>query len=142
MAVVTPETSRADAAVWLERLQRAWRDRDPDGFAALFADDAVYHAGPFSDPHRGRAAIRAHWAATLARQAERPEFWFGPPHSDGLRASVEWWCVLRAPDTGAPRTAAGCLVLEFAGDGRCRRFHEYFHAAFDAALTPPAGWFA
>nr|BFE70768.1 hypothetical protein GCM10020092_040690 [Actinoplanes digitatis] len=124
---------------WIGDLESGWRDRDPAAIAALFTEDAAYHQGPFGSPHVGTEAIAAHWTATLSRQKD-PVIWFGAPAVCADRATVEWWCVLHDPATGAPRTAAGCLVLRFADDGRCAEFREYWQSAPESALEPTAGW--
>lgn len=129
------------AREWLTKLELAWRKRDQEAIAALFAPAAAYHRGPFGAPQHGRRAISSHWQEVLSRQAD-PRIWFGEPIQAGERVSVEWWCILHDPATGAPRTAAGCLVLRFAPDGRCATFHEYWHAEPDAGREPPAGWFS
>ena len=110
-----------------------------DAIAALFTPDAHYHPGPFAPPQHGATAIRTHWLTTLSRQAD-PHIWFGSPVQAGNRAAAEWWCVLHDPDTGTPRTVAGCIVLRFASDGRCAQLHEYWHFVQDNALAPPEGW--
>lgn len=127
------------AREWITRLELAWRARDADAIAALFTPDGLYHPGPFVPPCRGAEAIRAHWLAALSRQTE-PQIWFGDPVQAGDRVAAEWWCVLRTPDTLAPRTVAGCVVLRFAADGRCAQFHEYWQAIQDSALAPPESW--
>jgi hypothetical protein len=127
------------AARWVAQLEQAWRMRDPDGIAALFTPDARYYRGPFDPPHVGTAAISKHWTATLSRQVD-PLIWFGPPSEHDGEAVVEWWCVLHDPVTYAPRTAAGCLRLRLADDGRCTEFREYWQAIYDQAAEPPAGW--
>lgn len=127
------------ATVWVERLEDAWRRRDPDGIAALFTPDARYYRGPFDPPHMGTAAISAHWAATLARQVD-PLIWFGSPVEAGDLVVAEWWCVLHDPATRAPRTAAGCLLMRFAADGRCAEFREYWQAVMDRGVEPATGW--
>ncbi|MFF8476668.1 nuclear transport factor 2 family protein [Streptomyces sp. NPDC015414] len=124
---------------WIDALKDGWRARDADAVAALFTDDAVYHQGPYGAPHTGREAVAAHWRTTLSRQKDA-RMWFGEPVVSGGRAAVEWWCVLYDPETGAPRNAAGCLVLRFAADGRCASFHEYWHGAPDQELEPAEGW--
>ncbi|GHJ42826.1 hypothetical protein Cs7R123_01680 [Catellatospora sp. TT07R-123] len=128
-----------NAQSWVAALEAAWRRRDPEGVAALFTADAAYHRGPFEPPYRGTAAISAHWAATLARQAGA-RIWFGPVTETGPAAVVEFWCVLHDPATGTPRTAAGCVRMRFAPDGRCAEFREYWQAVFDQAVEPPEGW--
>ncbi|MGN9809966.1 nuclear transport factor 2 family protein [Micromonospora sp. BQ11] len=128
------------AAQWIAQLGAAWRQRDPLAIGQLFTPDAAYHQGPFGTPHRGPAAIAAHWEATLSRQVE-PRIWFGEPVQAGDRASVEWWCIVLDPATRVPRTASGSLALRFAPDGRCASFREYWHTVQETAYEPPAGWF-
>ncbi|WP_109006104.1 nuclear transport factor 2 family protein [Streptomyces rishiriensis] len=124
---------------WIDRLQARWKARDPEAIAALFTEDASYHQGPFGTPHVGHDAIAKHWTATLSHQKD-PAVWFGTPIVSAERASVEWWCILYDPATGTPRSAAGCLALRFAEDGRCALFKEYWHGAPEAALEPAEGW--
>jgi ketosteroid isomerase-like protein len=137
---VDPTTGAGlDVQEWIDALEARWKDRDPEGIAELFTDEAVYHQGPFGAPHTGRKAIAEHWGRTLSRQKD-PTVWFGAPVVSGTRASVEWWCVLHDPATGAPRNAAGCLTLRFTAAGLCTHFHEYWHGAQDSARRPAEGW--
>ncbi len=124
---------------WIDQLEAGWKNRDPATIAALFIEKASYHQGPFGIPHVGQDAIAAHWTATLSRQKD-PVVWFGTPIVSADRAAVEWWCILHDPATGIPRTAAGCLTLRFAEDGRCAHFHEYWHGAQETAVEPAEGW--
>jgi hypothetical protein len=61
---------------------------------------------------------------------------FGAPVVDGDRVAVEWWTTMRAG--GSPLTLVGCLVLAFAGDGRCRELRECWDLA-EGLVDPPAG---
>ncbi|MFJ5921029.1 nuclear transport factor 2 family protein [Kitasatospora sp. NPDC092948] len=126
---------------WIDLIGERWKARDPQAIAELFTEDASYHQGPYGTAHVGRPAIAEHWTTTLSRQTD-PIVWFGTPIASGDRASVEWWCILHDPATGAPRTAAGCLALRFAEDGRCASLHEYWHSDPDAGREPAEGWFA
>ncbi|SEK56094.1 nuclear transport factor 2 family protein [Streptacidiphilus jiangxiensis] len=126
---------------WIDLLEERWKGRDPQAIAELFTEEASYHQGPYGAPHVGRQAIAGHWTTTLSNQKD-PIVWFGTPIASGDRAFVEWWCILHDPATGTPRTAAGCLALRFAEDGRCTSFHEYWHSAPDTAREPAEGWFA
>ncbi|WP_394848772.1 nuclear transport factor 2 family protein [Pendulispora brunnea] len=129
------------AQEWIARLEAGWKALDPERIAALFTPDAVYHQGPFGTPHVGCEAIRNHWIGSLSRQVD-PKVWFGKPIESEDCASVEWWCILHDPVTLTPRTASGVVTLRFAPDGRCTRFHEYWHAVQDTSLEPPEGWFS
>jgi hypothetical protein len=61
----------------------------------------------------------------------------GRPIADGNRVSVEFWTKMK--NEGADITLPGCLLLEFAEDGRCRRLHEYYEIA-PGRLDPPEEW--
>jgi nuclear transport factor 2 (NTF2) superfamily protein len=63
---VAPLT-RADVLSVVREYGLAWTTQDPDRIGRLFTDDAVYVERPFhrSGTFRGRAAIRAYWAAQI-----------------------------------------------------------------------------
>jgi uncharacterized protein (TIGR02246 family) len=46
---------------WVSGYQRAWESNDPADVDALFTDDALYYNEPFSEPSRGREAIKQMW---------------------------------------------------------------------------------
>lgn len=125
-----------DLGAWLAAYGRAWRERDADAAAALFTEDAVYRSHPFREPHVGRDEIRAYWRGATSKQ-EGLELRFGEPVSAGSRAGVEWWAVMR--EGGEWVTVPGCLVLRFAGDGRCEELREYWHLEA-GRRGPPEGW--
>ena len=56
---------------------------------------------------------------------------------DGERVVVEFCTAMRSG--GQPVTLAGCLLLDFAPDGRCRRLREYWNFA-EETRQPPAVW--
>ncbi|MDH2430335.1 nitroreductase family protein [Sphaerisporangium sp. TRM90804] len=125
---------------WLARFVDGWRAGDPRAIGALFTPDATYYRGPFEPRRRGTREIVDHWTEVVSKWPA-PEVRLGAPLVQGERASVEFWCVVRDPATGTPRTTAGSLVLRFAPDGRCARWHEYFSLRPDgAALEPAPDW--
>ncbi|MFI5783088.1 nuclear transport factor 2 family protein [Nocardia sp. NPDC051570] len=128
-----------DLDAWGAKFEIGWRSRDPEAIAALFTEDAWYRQGPFAAPIIGREAILAQWTTTLNRQGD-PQVWVSEPILAGDRAAAEWWCVAHDPVTGVPRTAAGCVTVWFAPDGRCRGLHEYWHGQPDTALPPHGTW--
>jgi uncharacterized protein (TIGR02246 family) len=124
-----------DLANWIERYGRAWEDADADGAAALFTEDAVYRSSPFREPHVGRDAIRAYSAdATGTRTRVR----FGRPVEEANRAAVEWWATYIEAEEGEI-TLPGCLILQFASDGRCEELRETWNYAAGAQRPPPGG---
>jgi nuclear transport factor 2 (NTF2) superfamily protein len=124
---------------WMDSLEAAWHHRDSAAIAALFTPNAWYRQGPFGRPLLGRSAILEHWAGTLERQCDQ-RIWLAEPIVTGDRAAFEWWCIVRDPATGAERTAAGCVILWFAGSGLCRGLHEYWHSQPSSARPPHDSW--
>jgi ketosteroid isomerase-like protein len=121
---------------WIEDYAEAWRRRDPEAAAGLFAEDAVYRSSPFRPPTVGGAGIRDYWASATATQ-EDLDLRFGEPVVHGTRVAVEWWATMR--DEGEDVTLPGCLVLRFRSDGRCEELREYWHLE-SGRVEPPEGW--
>lgn len=129
---------------WIAAYGRAWREKDDEGVAALFTEDAVYRSSPTGAPHVGSAAIAAYWRRATATQQDF-QLQFGTPLIDGNRVAVEWWANMRDPDwrpeAATPEvTLPGCLLLRFAPDGRCAELREYYNPSFGASISAPAGW--
>lgn len=137
-----------DIRSWVERYGRAWREKDDEAVAVLFAEGALYVSHPLRPPHRGREGIRAYWRRATADQ-EGLDLRFGEPvvSADGRRAAVEWWATMRdggwaaaegAGDDGL--TLPGCLVLRFAEGGLCEELREYWNVGFGPPVRPSEGW--
>jgi ketosteroid isomerase-like protein len=128
------DRERVDA--WLETYRRAWEQADTPAALGLFTGDATYRAHPLRPAHAGHDAIAAYWTRATAGQ-EAVLVRFGGPVVDGDRAAAEFWTTMRTD--GTPVTLAGCLLLTFAPDGRCRSLREYWHET-EELLDPPADW--
>jgi ketosteroid isomerase-like protein len=114
---------------WMTAYGRAYRGRDPDAGAALFADRATYQWGPFGPLLRGRDAIREEWA----RGVERME-----PGDIGFRHEV----LIAGPDLGVARWLAsypvngdsareeidGIFAVRLGADGLCVEFREWWNS--------------
>ena len=125
-----------DVSEWIEGYRQAWENRDPQAAAALFTDDAWYRSNIYEDPHVGHEGVTAYWTGVTAAQSD-VSVRMGEPFAHGDRVTVEFWTTMNVE--GAPVTLAGCLLLEFAPDGRCRRMREYWN--FETGThQPPEGW--
>jgi hypothetical protein len=62
----------------------------------------------------------------------------GEPVVDGNVVAVEWWTTMDDPDDGEI-TLPGCLLLQFAPDGRCFDLREYWNVE-EGRLRPHDGW--
>jgi SnoaL-like domain len=128
------DRQRVDA--WLDGYRRAWEQADTPAVLGLFTADASYRSHPLRPAHTGRDGVAAYWDRATADQRE-VRVRFGDPIVDGDRVAVEWWTTMTAG--GDPATLAGCLLLAFAADGRCRALRECWHEAGEV-LDPPADW--
>lgn len=55
---------------WLTRYFTAWQSNNPADVSPLFAEDAIYHYGPFTEPARGRNEIVANWIDNPEQQLD------------------------------------------------------------------------
>jgi hypothetical protein len=62
----------------------------------------------------------------------------GEPVVDGNVVAVEWWATFDDADEGTI-TLPGCLLLQFAPDGRCFDLREYWNVQ-DGTVSPYEGW--
>lgn len=123
---------------WVDGYGQAWREKDPDGAAALFTADATYRDHPTGDLHRGPDGVRAYWANITASQ-ENPDVRMGTPivSADNRRAAVEFWA--RFLNNGEPVSVIGILFLRFADGGLCEELRETWN--FEPGdHAPPADW--
>ena len=102
---------------WLETYRRAWEEKDSAAVADLFTEDGTYRSNIFEEAHQGQDGVFEYWSTVTATQ-EGARVTMGLPFVDGNRVAVEWWTVMESD--GAEITLPGCLLLEFADDGRCR----------------------
>ena len=114
--MVTTEQVQA----WLDDYVAAWRSYDRDAIRALFTDDVSYAYHPYDEPLQGAEAVADSW---LGDQDE-PGSWEAA-YAPALIAGDE------VIATGETRYANGDVFsnlwqLEFAPDGRCARFVEWY----------------
>jgi nuclear transport factor 2 (NTF2) superfamily protein len=123
---------------WVDGYAQAWRDRDADAAAALFAADSTYRDHPTAEAHRGPDGVRAYWANITSTQ-ENPDVRMGAPivSGEGRRAAVEFW--VRMLNSGQQVTVIGILFLRFAEDGLCEELRETWN--FEPGdFAPPDDW--
>jgi ketosteroid isomerase-like protein len=127
----------AAARAWAAGWERAWRERDADAVAALYADDAVFRSHPFREPHLGRAGAREYAAWAFAEEDAVDDVRFGDPIAHGDRVAVEYWAVV--VENGEPATIAGIAVLHFDENGLVQEQHDYWALEHDSR-SPWEGW--
>ena len=108
------------AQAWLDAYVAAWRSYDRDAIEALFTEDASYAYHPYDAPLSGAAAIADSWLDSR----DEPGTW-----------EASYTPALTAGDTviakGETRYTDGNVFsnlfeLEFAADGRCTSFVEWY----------------
>jgi hypothetical protein len=120
--------NRTDVQGWLERYVEAWRSNDRGQIESLFTEDATYRYQPYGgDEHAsiGRQAIVDSWLA----ETDPPDSWearYEPFAVEGDRAVAIGTSRYVATDKGPERTYYNVFLLQFAGDGRCAAFTEYY----------------
>jgi ketosteroid isomerase-like protein len=124
------------ARAWIEGWSRAWRAKDEEMVASLYADGASFRSLPFREPHRGPDGTREYARSAFAEE-EDVRCWFGEPFVAGDRATVEYWATL--VEGGKEVTIAGVALLRFASDGRVADQRDYWAMA-DGRREPPEGW--
>ena len=124
-------------ADWIEGYRRAWEEADAELVLSLFTEDASYRSSPFGEPNLGHDGIRAYWEGVTGVQ-EGVEVRMGEPLVDGNLVAVEWWTTMDVADSGTV-TLPGCLLLQFAPDGRCFDLREYWNLE-PGRRQPHEGW--
>jgi hypothetical protein len=113
----------ADAQRWIDAYVAAWASYEEADIVALFTEDAAYRYDPFSKPLVGGGAIAADWV----KNRDAPGSWeasYQPFAVDGDRVVV----VGETRYPGEGKRYANVYLLEFAEDGRCRSFTEWYFA--------------
>jgi ketosteroid isomerase-like protein len=128
------DRERVDA--WIDGYRRAWEGADTPAVLGLFATDATYRSHPLRPAHTGHDGVAAYWDQACADQAD-VRARFGDPVIDGDRVAVEWWTTMLVD--GDPVTLVGCLLLSFAGDGRCQALRECWNLT-EQLQDPPPDW--
>ena len=120
--------NRPDVQAWLDRYVEAWRVNEREPIEQLFTEDAVYGYRPWDDEKytfTGRDAIVAGWLD----EPDAPGSWDARYEAwavDGDRAVAIGWSRYAATGDKPEQLYHNAYLLEFAPDGRCRSFHEFY----------------
>ena len=121
--------------IWLDAYGRAWETRDPEAAADLFTEDASYQETPFTEPERGRRAIREYWLNATQDQDDI-QFGYEILSVTDDRGIARWWVSF----TVAAQTQIqldGIFLVVMAEDNRCKEFREWWHQQAKS-ITPGA----
>ena len=111
---------------WLEAYGRAWRERNAQAAAELYAEDGTYQVTPSVESMRGRPAIFEYWSHVAESQRDIK---FG---YDILAVTAEigiarWWASFVIDPPGLQTKLDGIFLIFLDGDGRCRSLREWWH---------------
>jgi ketosteroid isomerase-like protein len=124
--------TRDEAQRWLDRYVTAWLAYDAAAIGELFTTDAEYRYHPWDEPVVGRDEIVKGWLNPAGDAAKRDkpgtvEARYACYSADGDRAVAVGDTVYRdAPGGPVTRRYENVWLMEFAADGRCRSFIEYY----------------
>ena len=120
------EMERTSFESWLEKYSRAWKDRNPQAAAELFADDGTYQVTPFVKPMRGRPAIFEYWSE-VARTQENIQFGYEVLAVTPEAGIAWWWASFVRVPPGLQTKLDGIFLITLDSDGRCQSLREWWH---------------
>ena len=111
---------------WLLKLGQAIEETDPEAFAALFSEDAVFYEAPFQPPRRGRMAI--HMAIEdMAAARDDSRFSHEIIRTEPNIGWAMWATSFTRVGTNDPVRLEGILKASFQDDGTCFEFRQWWH---------------
>ena len=119
---MNPESLQA----WLEGYRLAWEARDPEAVSKLFAEHATYQETPFTQPLRGREAIRRYWSEVVAAAQEQIRFGYEVLAVAEDSAIAHWWASFLRVPSGGHVSLDGIFLLTFDTTGRCLELREWW----------------
>jgi uncharacterized protein (TIGR02246 family) len=111
---------------WLQAYGRAWKDRDPQAAANLFAEDGSYQVTPFLAPMRGRSAILDYWFH-LAETERDIHFEYEVLAVTQENGIARWWATFVIVPQKLHTKLDGIFVISLDADGRCTSLREWWH---------------
>jgi hypothetical protein len=118
---------------WLDAYAKAWETYDEADVRSLFSADAEYRWHPADDPEKGIDEITFAWLnpGGNASDRDRPGTYVAelkPYAVDGNKAVAVGTCTYWTDATRSKvdRIYYNNWLLEFADDGTCRSFTEYY----------------
>jgi ketosteroid isomerase-like protein len=124
--------TREELDRWLDVYGRAWERLDVDAFVACYAEDAVYHWGPWGEPLRGHHEIRA---ATEKATAQQEDIHFGHEPlaitPDG-RGIARWWVSIKQKGEDTIEENEGIFLVTVDENGLCTDFREWWNSRTQA----------
>ena len=112
---------------WLSAYGQAWEAKNPQGFADLFSDGALYYWTPFDAPKKGRTEIAEAFAAAVGRQRDI-DFGARVLYVNEMLGAAHWSCAFTRAGTGRRVRIDGVLGAQFDASGKAVSFREWWHS--------------
>jgi hypothetical protein len=112
---------------WLSAYGSAWERQDPEAAAEIFSENGTYAWGPFTEPIRGRDAIRDAWRYATQGQQDKISFGHEVLAVVGDRGIARWWASMESLPSRTPVRMEGIFLVTLADDGRCDVFREWWN---------------
>jgi uncharacterized protein (TIGR02246 family) len=120
------DLTMSELSKWLDAYGAAWESRDADAAANIFSEDATYQVTPYEEPHVGQDGVRNYWAGVTENQ-RNVQFEYEAISVAGNTGIAHWTAKFEVAPDGTPLELNGIFILEFDGDGKCRRLREWWH---------------
>jgi hypothetical protein len=117
--------TREALARWLEDYVDAWRSNERERIVALFTADVSYRYYPHEPAVVGAEAVADAWL----EKPDDPGSWrasYSPFAVDGDTGVAIGESVYFDAAGSVTEAYDNCFLIEFAADGRCSRFTEYY----------------
>lgn len=123
---------------WLERYFDAWKTNDPGLLDGLFAEDIIYHSGPFKPLNKGKKRVIEAWLSNPPPEELKYAI---TPFAVQDNTGVAHWNVMYPSSTkpGVRIEIDGILVIRFDAQGLCIEHKEWFVMQENPAVdySPP-----
>ena len=111
---------------WLDAYGRAWRERNPQAAAELYAEGGTYQVTPFLEPMRGREAIRVYWNEVTATEKDI-SFSYEILVATEKFGIARWRASFARTPPGLKTKLDGIFLIELDMSGKCTSLREWWH---------------
>jgi ketosteroid isomerase-like protein len=115
MTESTTGSTQALGRTLIDEFGRGWAKAKVDVIMSVFAPEPVFQDTPFSEPLRGRDAVKGYWADVPLFQSEI-SFTAGEIFTVGPWFATEFKCTFRRRRTGEWVDARGSIFCETNGE--------------------------
>jgi uncharacterized protein (TIGR02246 family) len=111
---------------WLESYGHAWKSRNPQAAADLYAEDGTYQVTPFLEPMRGKQAILEYWT-NVAQTQQNIQFGYEILAVTPEHGIARWWASFVIVPPGLQTKLDGIFLISLDENGRCHSLREWWH---------------